>query len=326
MGESNAQYYASRDPLGAAGDFITAPEISQMFGELVGLWLADMWHRAGRPAPVLYVELGPGLGTLARDALRAMRQAGLVPLVHLIEASGELRRVQRRAVPDAVFHDDLGTLPTGPPVLLAANEFLDALPIRQLVRTPAGWRERMVATDAQGQFVFVSGDRPLDAALPAGRREAEVGAIFETSPAAAAITNEIAARLAAQGGAALVIDYGYVAPQFGSTLQAVSRHRKLDPFATPGEADLTAHVDFGALAAVAEGAGARWLGTATQGEWLDALGIGARAGALAAAAPERRDDLALTARRLTDPAHMGELFKVMGLSAPHWPAGEGFHA
>jgi NADH dehydrogenase [ubiquinone] 1 alpha subcomplex assembly factor 7 len=182
MGESNARYYASRDPLGTAGDFVTAPEISQMFGELAGLWLADIWHRAGRPGPVHYVELGPGRGTLARDALRAMASAGLRPQVHFVEGSDALRAVQADAVPGAQFHGDLSTLPGDAPLLLAANEFLDALPVRQLVKTPQGWRERMVALDARGRFVFTAGQVPMDAAVPEERREADEGAIIETCP------------------------------------------------------------------------------------------------------------------------------------------------
>lgn len=324
MGESNARYYASRDPLGAAGDFVTAPEISQMFGELVGLWLADIWHRAGRPDPVLYVELGPGRGTLAADALRAMGQAGLRPEVHFVEGSDALRALQRAAVPGAAFHDDLSAVPETAPMLLVANEFLDALPVRQLVKAPPGWRERMVAVDEAGAFVCVAGQLPLEAALPEERREAPDGTIIETCPGAAATMSEAAARLVRQGGAALFIDYGYLEHRTGSTLQAVRAHRKVDPFAEPGEADLTALVDFATLAEVAQAHGARWLGTTTQGAWLGDLGIAARADALARAAPERRDELRQAAARLTGEGEMGELFKVMGLAAPGWPDGAGF--
>ncbi len=324
MGESNARYYASRDPLGAAGDFVTAPEISQMFGELVGLWLADVWHRAGRPEPVLYVELGPGRGTLARDALRAMASAGLTPQVHFVEGSDALREIQRRAVPEARFHHDLSTVPEDAPLLLAANEFLDALPVRQLVKTPHGWRERMVAVDEGGAFVCVAGQVPMDAAVPKARRAATDGTIIETCPGAAAVVAETARQLVTQGGAALFIDYGHAEPRTGSTLQAVKAHRKVDPFAAPGEADLTAHVDFATLANAAQGHGAKWLGTVPQGAWLRALGIEARAEALARTAPDRRADLMQAAERLTDEAEMGTLFKVLGLAAPGWPEGAGF--
>ena len=324
MGEANARYYTSRDPLGPAGDFVTAPEISQMFGELIGLWLADLWIRAGRPDAPFYVELGPGRGTLARDALRAMARYGLAPAVHLVEGSTELKRAQLEAVPHARFHADLASVPQDGPMLLVANEFFDALPVRQLVRTSAGWRERMVATDESDAFVFVAGRQPMDAAVPPARAEAADGAIIETCPAAAAVAFELAGRLVAQGGAALLVDYGYDAPQEGSTLQAVARHRKVDPFADPGEADLTAHVDFATLAQIAQSRGARWLGTVAQGAWLRALGIEARAEALAGFAPQHREALMAARERLTAPDQMGELFKVMGLAAPGWPDAVGF--
>jgi len=328
MGESNARYYASKDPLGTAGDFVTAPEISQMFGELIGLWLADMWIRAGRPDYPLYVELGPGRGTLARDALRAMKRYGLEPEAHLVEGSTELKRLQLEAVPGAKFHSDLSTVPMEGPVLLVANEFLDALPIRQLVMTAEGWREIMVATDPNdggaGRFTLIAGRRPMDAAVPEARRQAELGTVLETCPGAATVMFEAAARLAGQGGAALFIDYGHAEPRAGSTLQAVAGHRKVEPLAAPGEADLTAHVDFAMLADVARSRGARWLGTAPQGAWLRALGIEARAEALADFAPQHREALARARDRLIGDGQMGLLFKVMGLAAPEWPDGTGF--
>ncbi len=324
MGEANARYYAGKDPLGAEGDFITAPEISQMFGELIGLWLADLWIRAGRTEPAHYVELGPGRGTLARDALRAMKRHGLEPQVHLVEGSPALRAVQLEAVPQAQFHDDLASVPQDGPLLLVANEFLDALPVRQRSRSDAGWREVRGAPDAGGRFVPVAGDRPMDAAVPEIRRMAEEGTVLETCPAAAAVLFEAAGRLAQQGGAALFIDYGHAEPRAGSTLQAIAKHRKVDPYATPGEADLTAHVDFAALADVARSRGARWLGTVTQGAWLRALGIEARAEALAQFAPQHREALMRAKERLTGDGQMGLLFKVMGLAAPEWPDGVGF--
>ncbi len=324
MAESNARYYAGTDPLGAAGDFITAPEISQMFGELIGLWLADLWIRAGRPEHPLYVELGPGRGTLARDALRAMKRYGLEPEVHLVEGSTELKRLQLEAVPHARFHADLASVPMDGPMLLVANEFLDALPVRQLVATPDGWREVMVATDEAGGFVAVAGRRPMDAAVPEPRRGAAVGTVIETCPAAAAIMFEACGRLVEQGGAALFIDYGHAEPRAGSTLQAVQGHKKVDPLAAPGEADLTAHVDFATLADIARSRGTTWLGTVGQGAWLRALGIEARAEALACFAPEHRDALMQAKDRLTSDGQMGQLFKVMGLTGPDWPEGVGF--
>lgn len=323
MAESNARYYATRDPLGSAGDFVTAPEISQMFGELIGLWLADMWIRAGRDEPVHYVELGPGRGTLARDALVAAGRHGLTPRIHFVETSTALRARQLELHPAARWHDDLATLPTLGPLLIVANEFLDALPVRQLVRTDGGWRERMVGHDGQ-RFVFVAGSPPMDAALPGEFREAPVGAIVETSPAAAATIHEVAGRLAAQGGAALFIDYGSGQARLGSTLQAVRAHRKLDPFAAPGEADLTAHVDFGTLARIAQARGVRWLGTVPQGHFLRALGIGSRAEKLAAAAPGQAGAILSARDRLIGEGQMGALFKVMGLAAERWPEAAGF--
>lgn len=323
MGEANARYYASRDPLGSAGDFITAPEISQMFGELIGLWLADMWNNAGRPQGAHYVELGPGRGTLASDALRVARRFGLEPQVHLVETSPELKHLQRGNFGQAQWHHDLSTVPQSGPILLVANEFLDALPVRQLVKTAQGWRERMVVPDGE-RFICIAGDRPMDAAVPAARRDAEPGTIIETCPGAAAVMDEVAGRLAKQGGAALFIDYGHDTVRNGSTLQAVRAHQKVDPFLNPGEADLTALVDFAALVPVAAARGCRWLGTVPQGRWLQSLGIDARAAALANSAPDQAEAVESARHRLVSAEQMGELFKVMGLAAPAWPGGAGF--
>ncbi|MCH7628185.1 MAG: SAM-dependent methyltransferase [Proteobacteria bacterium] len=323
MAESNARYYDSRDPLGSGGDFVTAPEISQMFGELLGLWLADIWIRAGRPAPAHYVELGPGRGTLARDALQAARRFGLETRPHFVEGSTALKAAQLDLHPDAVWHADLSTLPTDGPLLIVANEFLDALPVRQLVKAASGWRERMVGL-VDGRLAPIVGDRPMDAAIPADRRDAPEGAILETCPAAAAVLYEVAGRLASQGGAALFIDYGHAEPRLGSSLQAVRAHRMVDPFAAPGEADLTAHVDFSALAPIAQSRGVRWLGTVEQGRFLRLLGIDARADALARARPDEAAAIATARDRLIGEGQMGALFKVMGLAAAHWPEGAGF--
>jgi len=323
MAEANAHYYATRDPLGAAGDFTTAPEIHQMFGEMIGIWCADLWQRAGRPARVLYVEPGPGRGTLARDALRVMARFGFAPEVHLIETSPTLRARQAELVPGAVWHDGIETVPEDAPLLLVANEFLDALPVRQIVRAGAGWRERMVGM-IDGAFAPIAGDRPMDAAAPPAWRDAAEGAVIETSPAGAAFMGEIGRRFAAQGGGALVIDYGHAAPVLGSTLQAVRDHARADPFAAPGEADLTALVDFAAMRDAAVAGGARALGVAGQGAWLGAMGIAARAQTLMQAGPERARDVAVALHRLTAAEAMGELFKVLGLAGGEWPAGAGF--
>lgn len=323
MGEANARYYTSRDPLGVAGDFITAPEISQMFGELIGLWLTDLWMRAGKPDPVHYVELGPGRGTLARDALRVAARQGFEPKVHFVEGSAALKDIQLAAFPQAHWHHDVSSLPEDGPILLVANEFLDALPIRQLVKTDSGWRERMVAMEGE-RFIPIAGSRPMDAAVPEDRRDASAGTILETCSGAAAVMQEVARRLAAQGGAALFIDYGHAQPRTGSTLQALRAHRMVDPFEAPGEADLTAHVDFAELAAVAAANGCRWLGTVPQGQWLTALGIDARAAALTRAAPDQAASVEAARHRLVAEEQMGTLFKVMGLTGKNFPAAAGF--
>ena len=323
MGESNARYYAARDPLGLAGDFVTAPEISQMFGELIGLWLADMWINAGREAPVHYVELGPGRGTLATDALRTAKRYGLQPSIHFVEASTALKDLQLAAVPGAQWHHDLSTLPAYGPILLVANEFLDALPVRQLVMTAEGWRERMVVPDGD-KFICIAGSQPMDAAVPEARRAAAPGTIIETCPGAAASVYEVAGRLIEQGGAALFVDYGHDTVRDGSSLQAVRQHLKVDPFTQPGEADLTAHVDFASLALIAQSRGCRWLGTVPQGRWLRNLGIEARAQTLSEQAPQHAAALAVAQERLVGEGQMGVLFKVMGLAAPSWPGGAGF--
>ena len=323
MGESNARYYDGRDPLGAGGDFITAPEISQMFGELIGLWLADMWIRAGREEPVHYVELGPGRGTLARDALGAAKRYGLEPSVHFVESSTALKDQQLALVPGAQWHHDLSTIPLYGPILLVANEFLDALPVRQLVKTPGGWRERMVALDGE-RLIPVAGQQPMDAAVPQPRRDAAEGTIYESCPGAQATLYEVAGRLVEQGGAALFIDYGHAEPRDGSTLQALREHRMVDPFAMPGEADLTAHVDFATLAPIIQSRGCKWLGTVPQGRWLRDLGIEARADALSAVAPQHADAIVAARDRLIGEGQMGLLFKVMGLAGPSWPDGAGF--
>ncbi|WP_448662246.1 class I SAM-dependent methyltransferase [Sphingomonas sp. CJ20] len=322
MGAANAHYYGTRDPLGARGDFTTAPEISQMFGELIGLWIADLWDRAGRP-DARYVEFGPGRGTLAADALRAMGKAGLAPPVDFVETSPVLRAAQAERVPHAEWHLDLVGLPEDAPLLVVANEFFDALPIRQLIATPAGWRERLVACQ-DTLFLPIAGDRSFDMIVPKPLRDAEPGAILETSPASVAILRNLAARLLVQGGAALVIDYGYQGPAIGDTLQAVRGHAYANPFDAPGEADLTAHVDFATLAEAAEAEGLVVHGPVTQGAFLRALGIDARTQALAQAAPDRADALAADRDRLVTDAAMGDLFKVIAFTAPGWPVPAGF--
>nr|WP_291138422.1 SAM-dependent methyltransferase [Erythrobacter sp.] len=323
MGESNARYYASRDPLGEDADFITAPEISQMFGELVGLWLADVWVKMGTRRQPHYVELGPGRGTLASDALRAAGRYGLEPKVHFVEGSHALRKIQRDAFPDCTHHDDLSTLPEDCPLLIVANEFFDALPIHQLVRSAQGWHERMVGLEGD-DLVFVAGDKPMDAVVPPSWKTAPQGTMIETSPAAVTLMGEIATRLKDQGGAALVIDYGPEELRAGSTLQAIRAHKKVDVLSAPGEADLTAHVDFELMQLVAAKNGAEVMGLQTQGEWLRRLGIDTRLEALQRKNPAEKDKLARQHHRLTADDQMGLLFKVMGICGRRWPYGAGF--
>ena len=301
MEACNAYYYATRDPLGAKGDFTTAPEISQMFGELVGAALADCWKRAGAPADAIYAELGPGRGTLAADALRMLRAAGFAGEVHLVETSPVLRAAQQQALPEAQWHERIEELPARP-LLLAANEFLDALPIRQHV----GAIERCV-TVIGGGLAF---DRD--------------GEIVESSPAREQAVEAIALCVAQRGGAALFIDYGHVRSAPGDTLQAMRGHGYAPVLADPGEQDLTSHVDFEALGRVASDAGATVTPVVSQGDWLVRLGIEARAQALSRANPERAGEMQGAVERLTARDQMGELFKVMAVHGPTWPAAAGF--
>ena len=302
MGEANTHYYATRDPLGAAGDFTTAPEISQMFGEMIGAALADCWDRAGRPDNAIYVELGPGRGTLAVDALRVMDKTGLSPEIHLVETSAALRDAQSLRLTNAEWHTSLLTLPPDRPLLIVANEFFDALPIRQWV----GDEERRVALEGE-QFGFTT-----------------EGPIREDSPEREAVAWEIAALLEMRGGVALIVDYGHERSGVGDTLQAVRGHRFANVLADPGEQDLTAHVDFEALARAARAIPVEIDGPVEQGEWLEALGIGQRAAALAKASPKRADEIMAARARLCDPEAMGQLFKVMAIRNRGWPVPAGF--
>ena len=312
-------YYATRDPLGAAGDFTTAPEVSQVFGELVGLALAQAWIDRGRPSPVRLVELGPGRGTLMADALRAARATGLpdAATVHLVEASPTLRAVQARTLahPALAWHDRLDGVPEGP-VLLLANEFLDALPVRQFVRAEGGWRERMVIV-RDGAFAFGLSP-PLPAGLLGHRLEdVEAGGLVERRPAVEPLMAEIERRVLASGGAALLIDYGGWR-SLGDTLQAVRGHAPADPLADPGEADLTAHVDFEAVARAAPRLAAS--APTPQGAFLERLGATERARRLARGLEGTALGEAVAAhRRLTHPDEMGTLFKAMGLWEPDGP-------
>ncbi|SOD95134.1 class I SAM-dependent methyltransferase [Caenispirillum bisanense] len=332
MGEAIAAYYGRGDVFGRDGDFTTAPEISQMFGEILGLWCAVAWQLMGKPARIALVELGPGRGTLMCDMLRASR---LLPpfraalSVHLVERSLPLRRLQERALaPEGVtpvWHDHVADLPADVPLLVVANEFFDALPVRQVMRTPDAWHERHVTLNDDGAFAFTLGPAVPDAEVPAAVGPCRPGSIVELCPAGRAIGGELAARLARQGGVGLVLDYGYVRSAAGDSVQALKRHAYHPVLADVGQVDLTAHVDFQALGDAAATAGARVQGPVTQGAFLTALGINQRAEVLAAnAAPQHAEDVHKALHRLIDPAEMGTLFKVLALAHPALPTLPGF--
>ena len=310
MARANAAYYAARDPF---ADFTTAPEISQGFGEVLGAWAALVWQGMGAPPRVSLAELGPGRGTLMADALRAA--AALPPFraalsVHLVETSPRLREVQRARLPHAIWHDSAATLPDGPLIVLA-NEFLDALPIRQFVRRGAGWAERVVAG---GRFVEQPADDP---GRPAGD-----GEVVEVNEAAVALVAALAAR---KHAAALFIDYGPADSTPGDSLQALRGGFPADPLADPGSADLTAHVDFAALATAARTAGGVVHGPVPQGVFLARLGLHARIGRLARGADaDTARRLMQGLHRLTDPHAMGRLFKVLAVCDPALPPPPGF--
>jgi len=318
LGDPKHGYYWSRDPFGIAGDFITAPEISQIFGEILGLWCANEWQRLGAPPEIGLVELGPGRGTLMADMLRAIKvlpdcRAAIRP--HLVETSPVLRARQQTLLADAAptWHDRLETVPAGP-MLLVANEFFDALPIRQFLFRNGGWYERQVMLDAKDRFAFAEGPPAQPPITPSDPAE---GAIFETCQPALDVAAEIGRRLATAPGAAMLIDYGHGATACGETLQAVRAHRYADPLEAPGEADLTAHVDFEALGVALHSAGAKVAPLATQGQFLSMHGAELRAERLmrgkdAATA----SGIAQGLRRLLDPAKMGRLFKVLVATSP----------
>ena len=325
MARANAAYYAARDPF---ADFTTAPEISQAFGEVLGTWAAVTWDQMGRPAPVTLAEAGPGRGTLMRDALRAI--ASTMPAfrdalsLHLIETSPRLRAAQARLLPGAAWHDGLASLPESPLILLA-NEFLDALPVRQFVWRGRGWTERFVSGR---RFVEVSCDAG-NALLPPERAERgseePEGLVFEVREAALDFAAALGRRVAARPGAALLIDYGPAESTLGDSLQAIRGGRPADPLDDPGSADLTAHVDFAALARVARDAGAAVHGPVPQGPFLAALGLPQRTDRLArACAPGEGQALIEAARRLMEPDQMGRLFKAIAICSPDSPAPAGF--
>lgn len=322
MGAALAHYYASRDPLGAAGDFTTSPEISQVFGEIIGLWGADLWQRLGGPLPLKLIELGPGRGTLMADLLRALKVLPALRQaveVHFVETSPTLRAAQARTLrhrhPDLTpqWHDTLAQVPAGP-TLLVANEFFDALPIRQWLRRGDQWCERRIGLDGTGALAFAAGPVGMPPIVPLVATD---GDLFETCEPALAIAGEIGRRLAAAPGAAVLIDYGHGRSAVGDTLQALKGHAYAPVLADPGEADLTAHVDFDALGRALGAAGANVAALEQQGRFLIDHGAELRLDALL----RGKDETAALAlktgvRRLLDPMEMGRLFKVLAATSP----------
>jgi NADH dehydrogenase [ubiquinone] 1 alpha subcomplex assembly factor 7 len=326
-------YYINRDPFGAGGDFITSPEISQMFGELIGLWMAAVWRQMGEPENVRVIELGPGRGTLMHDALRAAKVVNgfrEAIVLHLVEISPALQKVQDDRLADLgipiLWHTALAEVPGGPSIIIA-NEFIDALPVHQAVKQDDGWHERVVDIAGEGNLVFAAAPDALpffEASMPRGLRQAPLGAIYEWR--ADNIALELGRRLRNEG-AALIIDYGHTHFGLGDTLQAVAGHSFTDPLRAPGHADLTAHVDFEALAQCAESMGARIHGPIRQRDLFLRLGIEQRAAALKASAPpQKAADIELAFSRLIAAGDrgMGELFKAIAIAAPQLGALPGF--
>ena len=340
LGHPRLGYYMGRDPFGREGDFITAPEISQMFGELIGLWSVVQWRAMGEADPFNLIELGPGRGTLMADMLRAGGGVdGFLETLtlSLVEISPALKGVQEGTLLNATgaearraqalrWISDFSEAPEGPFVAVA-NEFLDALPIHQFQRTAEGWRERLVdvSETATAEFQFVLSDTPPEGnAVPMCVEDAQAGDIVEVRPVATALVRDMAQRLNRHPGCVLFIDYGHPMTACGDTLQAVKAHATHDPLTEPGSADLTAHVDFGVLAHAAADAGAQVLGPLTQGRFLSSLGIQARADALAQSSPGKAQGIADALARLTSDDGMGALFKVMALSSPGLAPPPGF--
>jgi len=329
-------YYMTRDPLGRSGDFVTSPEISQVFGELIGLWAVSAWHMMGQPENVRLVELGPGRGTMMLDALRAVQ---VVPafrsaiVVHMVEVSPSLRDRQQQALSTvdvpAMWHETFEEVPEGPAIIVA-NEFFDALPINQAIKQFNGWYERVIEIDADDNLKFgIANDViPLfDQLVPAAVRDAPIGAIYEWRTDNLALG--IGQRVVKQGGAALIVDYGHVESSAGETLQAVGAHAFANPLLTPGEVDLTAHVDFQAIAAAAESMGAKVYGPRDQAPFLRSLGIEKRAEALKAyASPDKAAEIDAAVNRLLGEGRtgMGQLFKALAITGPQLGTPAGFES
>jgi SAM-dependent MidA family methyltransferase len=335
LGHSQHGYYITHDPLGTAGDFTTAPEISQMFGELIGLWAAAVWHQMGSPAEFRLIELGPGRGTMMLDMLRAahvMPDFRKAAAVHLVETSPTLMRRQKQTFgnPDIsiVWHDALSDVPEGPAIIVA-NEFFDALPVNQAIKQPDGWHERVVDVDPEGNLAFGISPDPskyFEQTLPPQVRMAEVGSIYEWRGDAYVL--EVARRVVHGGGGALIVDYGHTESMIGDTFQALRQHRKVSPLVAPGFSDVTAHVDFQALGVAAEGLGALVHGPIDQATFLRRLGIEQRAANLKRVAPPDKAaavDVALGRLTAGGRTGMGTMFKAIGLSATTLATLPGFH-
>jgi SAM-dependent MidA family methyltransferase len=320
--------YAARQNIGR--DFITAPEISQTFGELLGLWVVQSWHDQGRPEGSRLCELGPGRGTLMSDALRAINAAAPELLddgdVVMVESSPVLQAAQREklktAAADISWVERFDETLADRPLFLLANEFFDCLPVRQFVKTERGWCERLV-TVVDDRLAFALAPVPY-AAVPSDRAEAPDGGVYEVSPSALALSEQIAQVVAARGGAALIVDYGYDETGFGETLQALAKGQYIDVLAEPGESDLSAHVDFMGLAKAGHDGGAQVCGPVTQCNFLAELGIGPRAERLMLANMPQARDIAAAVDRLVNPAEMGALFKVLAFAPKNAPPPPGF--
>lgn len=333
MAECNAHYYGACEAIGGSGDFITAPEISQMFGEMIGAWIISRWDQMGRPTPFQLIELGPGKGTLIADALRVLRSYpdiyGAVQ-IHLVETSPKLRAAQKEKLsafqPTVNWHDDFNSVPAAPFILIA-NEFFDALPIQQFIYTMTGWQERgVIFRDDKIEWATQEIERDLP--LPPHLRAPVPGNIIEHCPAMTGILMQLADRLQSHKGSALFIDYGYAVTDYGDTFQAVAEHEYADPLARPGEQDLTAHVNFNAIENLVRAAGLQVHGTIGQGEFLINVGLQIRAEKLIekTADPADKMEIIEAAHRLTHPSEMGTLFKAICLASPQLPTPDGFHA
>ena len=323
LGDPEFGYYMVQEPFGIGGDFTTAPEISQIFGELIGLWCAALWLQLGSPSPVHLVELGPGRGTLMADALRAAKSVpGFAQAlqIHLVEMSPKLQAVQQKTLENSghtiKWHRHIEDVAQGVTIVIA-NEFFDALPIRQFIQTETGWRERLVTLNSNGQFEFtISPAATKETGISAQLVEAPLNSLVEVCQPAQEIVKSLSQRIQKCGGAALIIDYGYLNPAFGETLQAVSSHKYADVLQSPGRQDLTAHVNFSDLANCATQAGAKVFAPLTQAQFLYGMGIQARLARLTnATTPAQTRDIKTAATRLTAADQMGELFKVMVIAA-----------